>query len=181
MKKILFLSLTALILGCTPVKHTLAETKTNEMTSKFIINSFCPIEGSCKVDRIPNVSLSVAPVEEGNRGEVFYELLPSENTDVVIYTYKKHTDDVLMDGFYREEIIFEVPKARQRLLLEHINLQDVKMIFGRFCYCKGETGYYKVKRGTADIKYSQKQIKASINVNVLDVPQVTSKVSFTVD
>ena len=182
MKNLMLFFIIGLFCSCTPVKRTLSEKFEGDLNeSVYKINSYCPIEGDCKVNRIKNVSLQVMEVEDGNRGEMFYELTPSENSDVVIYSYNKAVDDVLMDGFYREEIIFEVPKEKQRILLEHRNLQDVKMLFGRFCYCKGETGYYKVKRGTANIKYSDGRIRASLDIQILDVPQLIKKVNFTVD
>lgn len=181
-KNVIGLLAMGLVLSCTPVKRTLADTPQVDLNqSKFKINNYCPIEGDCKVNRLKNVSLVVSEVVDGNRGEMSYELVPSDDTDVVIYTYNKAVDDVLMDGFYREEIIFEVPKENVRLVLEHRNLQDLKMLFGRFCYCKGETGYYKVKRGTANVKYSDSRIRAHVDIQVLDVPQLIKKVNFTVD
>lgn len=181
MRNLIVLFVIGFFYSCTPVKRSLSEEPLKELNeSVFRIRTYCPIEGDCKVNRIKNVALQVNEVEGGNRGEMFYELVPSENSDVVIYTYNRAVDDILMDGFYREEIIFEVPKEKQRLLLEHRNLQDVKMLFGRFCYCKGETGYYKVKRGTANIKYSDSGIKAFLDIQVLDVPQLIKEVNFTV-
>lgn len=182
MKNLISFILIGLLCACTPVKRTLSDKPEGDLNeSVYRISSYCPIEGDCKVNRIKNVSLQVKEVKDGNRGEMYYELIPSHNSDVVIYTYNKAVDDILMDGFYREEIVFEVPKENQRIILEHRNLQDVKMLFGRFCYCKGETGYYKVKRGSANIKYSDSRIRASLDIQILDVPQLIKKVSFTVD
>lgn len=171
-----------LFLSCIPVKHGLSSAGNDELEgSVFKISSNCPIEGDCFVKRLKNTALRVEEVVNGNRNEMYYEFLPSDSTDVVIYSYKKATDSALMDGFYREEIIFEVPREKQQIVLQHRNLQDVKMIFGRFCYCKGETGFYKVRRGNASIKYSDRKIKANIDIEVLDVPQLIKSAHFTVE
>lgn len=183
MKKIVLSLLIGIGVACTPVKRTLSESPETEYDSgsKYKITSFCPIEGDCEVSRVENVSLVVKEVQEGNRGEMSYELIPSETTDVVIYTYKRASENVLVEGFYREEVLFEIPKENQRLILENRNIQDIKMIFGRFCYCQGETGYYKVRRGKINVKYSPKRIRAYMDIEVLDVPQLISNISFWVE
>ncbi|WP_430614857.1 hypothetical protein [Flavobacterium sp. JP2137] len=182
MKKLLILPLIFLLVGCTPVKRTLKETNSETAMNKFKITSYCPIEGDCKVSRIPNVSLVVKKdVDGGATGGMYYELVENIGTEVVIYTYDKATDNALQDGFYKEEIIFEIPSVSQRMILENRVLQDVKMLFGRFCYCKGQAGYFLVKQGKLDLKRTDKNVKASLSFNVIEVPQLINKVSFTVE
>ncbi len=182
MKKLLIVPLVMLLISCTTVKRTLKDEPADAASNKFKITSYCPIEGDCKVSRIPNVSLVVKKdVDGGVAGGMYYELVENAGTEVVIYTYEKATDDVLLDGFYREEIIFEIPSQSQRLILENRVLQDVKMLFGRFCYCKGQAGYFQVKQGKLDLRRTDKKIKAALTFKVLEVPQLINTVSFTVE
>ncbi|MBW3520304.1 hypothetical protein [Flavobacterium sp. NKUCC04_CG] len=182
MRKILILPLVILLACCTTVKRTLKESQAEAASNKFKVTSYCPIEGDCAVKRIPNMSLVVKKdIDGGVAGGMYYQLVENAGTEVVIYTYEKAMDDALLDGFYKEEIIFEIPSQSQRLILENRVLQDVKMLFGRFCYCKGQAGYFQVKQGKLDLRRTDKKIKAALTFKVLEVPQLINTVSFTVE
>ena len=80
----------------------------------------------------------------------------------------------LQDAGYREEIIFELDNF-DPIKLGSSSLQKTKMLFGRFCFCRGQTGYYKVTEGTFEIA---NQI-ATLQFKVSEVPQITNEIRFS--
>lgn len=111
-------------------------------------------------------------------GSLMYAIVDSDNSNVVQFFYEKDTDKVAYDGGYREEVIFEIPNNSNDKNYADIQLQNTKMLFGRYCFCRGQTGLYKVNQGTLHVKSSKKEIHFQLQFKIEEVPQVTKEVIF---
>jgi hypothetical protein len=130
----------------------------------------CPENFECTLETKENQSLSI---QYDDLGRLSYELTPDKNKTVVIYKINKIVPKNIQDGSYREEILLELHNKNEALLLENDNLQKSKLIFGRFCYCKGKTGYYKITSGKLDIKNS----KLNLTFKIFEVPQLLNTIN----
>lgn len=113
-----------------------------------------------------------------NYGALSYTIIDSDNTNIVQFFYEKDMDKVAYDGGYREEVVFEVSNNSNQKNYTDGELQNTKMLFGRYCFCRGQTGLYKVNQGTLHVKSSKKEIHFELQFKIDEVPQVTKKVIF---
>lgn len=116
-------------------------------------------------------------VSESN-GSLTYSLEPSEKTNVLQFVYEKDMDKAAFDGGYREEVVFEVPNDVPEQNYSDAELQATKMLFGRYCFCRGKTGLYKVNQGKLKVKTSSKVVHFELQFKINEVPQVTTEVSY---
>ena len=110
-----------------------------------------------------------------NLGKLNYSLINNEKKIVVKYEYSQNTDKSVVDGGYREEIIFEIDSKNNQNQLINLDLQKTKMLFGRYCFCRGQTGLYKVIKGDLNIKNTEK-LNFELNFTILEVPQITKNI-----
>lgn len=136
MKKIGIL-LSLFLLSC-------ATQKQNDMID-IPIQKECPLDGLCTLSVFNNKELII--LKDG-LGGLYYEIKENKGTTVIHYQYNKITQTNLQDGHYREDIIFEIKKSDVSLNLSDLELQQTKLIFGRHCFCKGQTGYSQINKGS---------------------------------
>ena len=172
MKKLFFIPLAFILSFCKCPKAIIAA------ADKSAIESVCPENGKCTIELLRNKSLAVKADEFGS---VYYQTLESNETSVVIYRYDKNVPAALQDANYREEIVFEINNKTQTLSLSGKDLQQSKMLFGRFCFCKGQTGNYKVGEGTLNLKQEGDTVQFDLNFTVSQVPQLINSVKATVN
>ena len=166
MKKAIFLSVLFLIaLSCNTSKKAVAQ---DGKTSKAQILTACPENVDCTLEVFQNKSMVV---KTDGIGGVYYELEDDAEKTVYLYTYKLKTDKQYQDAGYREEIIFETDSATADFALTDKDLQNTKILFGVWCYCKGKAGNYKVTKGN----FSKKGKEVSINFPaIVDDQKVTA-------
>jgi hypothetical protein len=154
-----------LILSLTSCKtpKELRQSQNNTKLSSAIKD--CPQDGSCEIKVAENKELQV---KSDDFGMNYPEILEGENY-IIEYTYSKNSE--FEDGNYKEIVVFQLPKNEISLLLQDKNLQKVNLLFGRLCYCKGESGYEKVMRGTLNLKRSKNKVTFRLEFNT-DLPQV---------
>lgn len=152
-------------------------TTSKEMANSIINNEECPENGICSIELLKNKSLNVKSDEFG---KIYYNLEDNNTKNVVRYTFDKDKDSTLQDSGYREEIIFEINTNVSELNLSEKKLQETKMLFGRFCYCKGATGYYKIENGTLLLKKEKDNIVLDLNFKITEVPQIVTKINRTI-
>ena len=87
----------------------------------------------------------------------------------------------LQDANYREEVIFEIKNSDTNLILSGEELQTTKMLFGRFCYCKGQTGYYLVEDGTLNLVQKDNKVSFSLDFNITKVPQIIKSIKASIN
>lgn len=111
------------------------------------VNSECPSEGVCTVKIQKNKSLLI---KEDGTGALYPEIVDGDKT-VILYTFLRKGPEGTLDGDYSETIHFEIPNGIYTSNFNDAALKNVKLLFGKHCYCKGEAGYYPVKTGSLKV------------------------------
>ena len=165
--------------------------KTSVLCCLFLGLSFCKTatmlsqeKTLLKVDSLPNGSKKLHFFKNkklevvNNNGSLSYTMVPSHSTNVIQYVYAINQEQVAYDGGYREEILFEIPAGTLEQTYTNKNLQNTKMLFGRYCFCRGKTGLYKVMEGKLHLKASKKKTRFKLQFKINEVPQVTTEISY---
>ncbi|WP_313804776.1 hypothetical protein [Flavobacterium sp.] len=147
-------------------------TNTTELVVSQLVSS-CPDDGKCTL-RIENNKELVLKTD--GIGKLRYELIDNFNTSVVVFEYKRDVPEGVQDGSYREMVIFEINNTSTALKLTNSELKTTKMLFGRFCYCKGYTGLYFVKEGTFDLVKSNDVLDFNLQFTITEVPQIINSI-----
>lgn len=173
-KKLFSILLGLTVTFCSPKKKIVNQNLSE--TQKLNLSN-CPDDGICSIEIIKNKSILVKTDEFGSN---YYSLEDNTNTSVVYYKYDRNFEKKLQDAYYKEEIAFEVSNHITELNLTNDEIQNTKMLYGRLCYCKGQTGYYKVAKG--NLKYSKKNNEIVINLEFENqkVPQIIKKIKATI-
>ncbi|WP_438967062.1 hypothetical protein [Flavobacterium sp.] len=177
-KKLLFIPLGLIVSFCAPKKEITDNDKTAVEAKKInLSDSNCPEDGICSIEVIKNKSIVVKTDDFGSN---YYLLEDNENTSVIYYKYDRNFEKDLQDAYYKEEIAFEVSNDVNQLNLTDEELQDTKMLYGRLCFCKGQTGFFKVTKGT--LKYTKKgnEIAVDLDFENKKVPQIIKKIKATI-
>lgn len=130
--------------------------------------------GSKKLYLLKNKKLEVVQ----NEGYISYTIIDNDKTNVVQYVYAINQDQVAYDGGYREEVVFEIPNDDFDTKYKDEELQKTKMLFGRYCFCRGKTGVYKIMQGNLQINSNKKEFHFELDFNITEVPQVIEKISY---
>ena len=106
---------------------------------------------------------------------LYPDFVDDMTTNTVKFTYNENAEKDVMDGHYREEVYFEVKNGTELLDLENMELKEVNFLYGRFCYCKGSAGYFKVDKG----RLMMKDGKLTIEFANGQVPQKLKMITAT--
>lgn len=166
MKKIIVLFLLGLLFSCNAQK--------NVSSTMAKITSGCPSDGTCEVEILKNKQLIL---HYDDLGGMYYDIKEQEGTTVIHYQYNKTTQANLQDGHYREDIIFEIKNSDKSLNLTDSALQQTKLIFGRHCFCKGQTGYFKVEKGKLNLSSKKDEIHFDLSFENEKIPQLIRFIS----
>ena len=138
MKHIRLLAISLLFIACH--SHKIA---TNQPVNNSINSTNCPKDGVCTFEVLPNKTLNI---KTDGIGALYPELLDGQNT-VIKFEYKRHQIPNTADGEYSEIIYAEIDSNKTEISLQNESLKSAKLLFGRLCFCRGETGYYYVSKG----------------------------------
>ncbi len=137
----------------------------------------CPENGECTIELIPNKSIEFNADNFG----ILYPVISDGEKTLLKYTYKKNPIENTQDSNYTEIIYAELDKEFSELSLTNKDLQNVKLYFGRLCYCKGQTGYYPIKKGAFKVTKSGKNtVNFNLNFDIEVVPQIISVLNETI-
>lgn len=177
MKKILAFSLLTTLAALSSCSTNKGVKTTNWLGKEVIMNSECPENGTCTATREVNKGLKENVIETG----VYPQIIEKENSILIQYEFnRKKSEGNYADDFHKEEIIFEIPAKSFKKEYKGEQLQEVKLIFGRHCYCKGSAGYFLIKEGTLKIDNSESKTKVNLTFKA-PVTQLISTVNFTVE
>lgn len=165
MKKLLISLSLLLFLGCASKKNAVA-------TTAVSLQSECPQQSKCSIEIFDNKTLVVKQDEFGSN---YYTLEEDLQKKVIKYRYSNIVKGDIQDASYREEIVFEIDNLNDQEFVD-TNLQKTKMLFGRFCFCKGQTGNYKVSQGRLSIQNQ----KGKLDFTVSEVPQIIKNIEFDI-
>ncbi len=170
MKKFFLLPAVLLLFSCSSQKKT-------DFTTASVASSNCPKDGECTVRLEKNQRLDIKRDEYGS---LYYNMVPSDEKNVIVYEFSRGFDEQLQDSGYREHIIIETDIANPEMSLSNFTLEHANVLFGRFCYCKGATGNFKIKEGTLDIKRDGDELLVTMNFKVSEVPQEITMIKVSV-
>ncbi len=149
----------------------------SELTSTIasnVANMECPENGTCSFEILKNKNLQI---KTDNLGSKYPEMIEGKRF-VIKFEYKKHGNTNYKDSGYREEVFIELDA--NNLEIETIALQDRKLFFARWCYCKGQTGYYKINQGKLSVfKLDDKKFQLSLSFKIEEVPQIINEIKHT--
>lgn len=154
------------ISSCNAKQKVLTVKEVNETAS------FCPEDGVCTFEALQNKSLKVLQDEFGS----LYPEISDGNKIILKFKYKKNKIPNTMDSSYSELIYVELDSNNLIFSLENSHLQNVKLLFARLCFCRGQTGYYKVKNGKLSISKEKGNYHFNLEFKVNEVPQIISSI-----
>lgn len=154
-----------------------ATNPTGACRAKVVLTSSCPEDGICKIQVVANKGIVV---KQDAFGKNYYTLEDNELKKVVLYSYSRNNKDSLQDGSYREEIVFECDNSIKEVVFSDNAIQKTKMLFGRFCFCKGQAGFYKVVHGTVTFQSHSGIQKGIVSFKIDQVPQIIKTISFEI-
>ena len=136
--------------------------------------SDCPGDGSCTMKIFPDKGIITKAGE--NNGNFHYEMVADAAKSTVVYEYSKNVPKNVMDAGLREEIVLEIDDT----IKEGKFTDFPSAVFGRFCYCKGYTGYYKIKTGILTVSERDGQRYFNFQFKIDEVPQITQSIDFSI-
>ncbi len=170
-----FLIFTSLLLTVSACKSQKANLKKTTMADGKVLLKIDSLKNTAKKLYIHNnKKLEVSELN----GSLVYKIVDSENTNVIQFSYEKDMDKVAYDGGYREEVVFELPGSITQKSFADAQLQDTKMLFGRYCFCRGQTGLYKVGKGKLQVTPSTNEVHFELQFKIEEVPQVTDEIKY---
>lgn len=162
------LYLTVCLLACKTKKDINTANTVHEAPFK------CPENGICSFEVLENKSLKI--ITDEMQGT--YPKVVNGSNFVLKFEYKKTGNSKYEDSGYREEIFIELDK--NHLEFETEDLQHQKLFFARWCYCKGQTGYYKINQGKFSVNsVNDKNIQLHLNFKIEEVPQIVNEINHT--
>lgn len=166
MKYLYVLSLMFFLVSC-KAKSEIKSTNTEEINTIA-----CPENGVCSLEVYKNKSLEI----KTDNFDRVYPKISNGNHLVLKFEYKKAENPNYADGSYREEVFIQLDI--KNLEIETTNLKDKKLFFARWCYCKGQTGYYKITKGKLSVKkIDNKNFKINLSFKIEEVPQMVNQIN----
>lgn len=133
----------------------------------------CPEGGDCTFEILKKSRLEIKKDEFGK----LYPEVIAGNKLVLRYHFKKKVDKNIMDNSYSEFIYLEIDKNEEQIILTDGDLQKVKMLYGRICFCRGSMGYFKVTDGQLFLFNKNKKLSMNLTFDVSKVPQIITEIT----
>ncbi len=156
--------ITLALIGACKTSNTVSSSENAVEVSKN--QEYCPENGNCSIKIHKNSSILLKKDTTG----AYYPVIEQGEHMVVEFTFLEKGTEGTVDGDYSETVHFEINTATEILHLENQKLAQVKLLFGKHCFCRGEAGYYKVDKGNLILQKSKEEI-------VIDLSFVIDEVS----
>jgi len=170
MKYIRLFILVLSVVGC---KSSQINTSLEELNEKHtVVLSNCIDNAVCNIEIIPKSNLLIKEDEFKN---TYIEFEKGNNT-IIKYELKKNELPNTADSHYSELLYLEIDNYNKSLYLKNEELQQVKMIYGRLCYCKGTSGYFKVNSGYLELALIKNQLSLDTKFKVENIPQLVTEI-----
>ena len=149
-------------------KNTLNLEKTSGKTVMM-----CPEDGACNFETLTYKRLQI---KTDNLGRIYPEIMQG-NSVVLKFEYIKNGNTNFQDSSYREELFLELDKNNMEIETE--NLENQKFFFARWCYCKGQTGYYKINTGKLRVtEISDNEYRIDFSFIMDEVPHIIKAINY---
>ena len=136
-------------------------------------NISCPESGNCSIEVIKNSSLAI---KTDDFGKIYPEVQKGDRI-VIKYHFKKNHPKDIEDSSYSEFIYFEIDKNEKQLILKNSDLQKVKMLYGRICFCRDTTGYFRVHQGNLYLFNNNNTLQFNLKFDMGKIPHVISHIN----
>lgn len=170
MKIAYFLIILNVLFGC--------KTK-QEITNKiplYFQNIPCPDDGTCSFEILKDSNLEIKTDEFG---KLYPQVIPGEKM-VVKYEYKRKEIENTADSSYSEFIYFELDTKEEYFVLKDVDLQKVQLLYGRICFCRGSSGYFKITQGTLFIDKHSNTLTIDLTFkSPKGIPQIITQIKET--
>ncbi|RFN58742.1 hypothetical protein [Marixanthomonas ophiurae] len=176
--KAFFLMLPLLMVNaCNTTKTTQVSSSENETELMENNKEQCPENGVCTVEIQKNKQIIL---KKDEATAMFYPEINDGDNMLVIYTFSQKGPEGTVDGDYSETIHFEIPSNMNELDIKDASLQDVNLLYGKHCYCKGEAGFYKVEKGNLHVTKSNNELHFNLQFTVNKTSHKLSNISKTI-
>lgn len=156
----------SILLSCN-AKQKLLIKKSEEHTIKY-----CPEDGVCTFEVLQNSSLKL--LKDGI-GKLYPEI--SEGNKIILkYEYKRNEIPNSVDGDYSELIYIETDPNNLEINVKDSLFNKAKVLFARLCFCRGQTGYYRVNEGNLSITEKADIYQFNLEFKVDEVPQIITSI-----
>ena len=136
-------------------------------------NISCPETGNCSLEVFKNSCLQI---KTDSFGKIYPEIEEGEHL-VIKYQFEKNVDKKNKDASYSEFIYFEINNRERQLNLKDAALQQVKMLFGRICFCRDANGYFKIDQGDLFFFRNNNTLQFNLKFDIHKVPHVLSHIN----
>lgn len=163
-----------LFLNCNAKKNMVDQQK----VSNSNINSICPDDGICNFEVIKNTSFEILKDEFGATYLNSFE----SNKTLLKFEYNRKPIENTEDSNYTEIIYIQIDEKSEKIETINDALSNLKnkVIFGRLCFCRGQTGYYNISEGALNISNLKDNLyKIDLKFKTNEVPQIINKISET--
>jgi len=169
MAKVVLFIFCLVLISCGSKNQVLSETD-------VFTESKCPDDGVCSLKVETNKTMLLV----NEFSSTIYPDIIDGNHLVLTFEYKRNEIPDAADGHYSEQILLELDPNNLEIALSGKSLKDAKLLFARFCYCKGQTGYYKINTGTLKVeKLNSGAYYISISFSQDQVPQIITFIEET--
>jgi len=152
---IALLVLSVVAISCSTTKGV---ESTNWLGKKVTMFSVAPENGKVTATRESEKALNLNGFEQ-----LYPQTIYNPETVLVQYSFDRNkAKENFADDFYKEELLLEIPAKAFKKEYKDAALQDVKLVYGKHCYCKGEAGYYKITKGALKIDHSDRHTKVKL-------------------
>jgi len=133
----------------------------------------CPNDGTCTLELMPNKSIKTL---YDDFGAIYVEIIDGASV-VLKFEYKRNEIPNTMDSQYIEQVFMELDPNYMEVDLTDSELKNVNLLFARLCFCKGETGFYKIREGKLNIdKTDENNYQFHLIFKVNEVPQIITEI-----
>lgn len=166
--------LSSLILCFIACKTNQESTEKKSLNKTLITN--CPEDGACTFDVLDNKSLVIKTDSTGAK----YPQVSKGKHRVLKFEYKRNQDPRIADDEYSEVVYAEIESDQENLELKDEELFKAKLLFGRLCFCRGQSGYIPVEKGLLKVTTNKDEsVTYRFNFEVAEIPQVLTEISVT--
>lgn len=174
--KLYFLFLPLLLVNACKTTNTNTVSDGTTNTDQMEISTSCPENGECSATIQKGKTLVV---KEDGTGALYPEITSGDNI-VVVYSFSQKGPEGTADGDYSETIHFEIPASTTKFTKSDASLQDVQLLYGKQCYCKGEAGFYKVKSGTLQVTKKENEVQFMLRFKVDETSHKLTTINKTI-
>jgi len=132
----------------------------------------CPEGGDCTFEVLRDTELELT---YDALGDLNPKIVPG-NKVTVRYHFKKDEVPGTADSSHSEYLFLEFDPAVEQLILRDDELQQVKMVYGRICFCRGAMGYFPVTEGNLFLFNKNRELQIRSVFHVKKVPQIIQEI-----